>query len=699
MKLSKLIVLFIFGGLNYVLAQQINPDLINLNCEAAKIEKVYVHTSSHSVAAGTNFLYKAYIQDGQYPNMSETSSIIYFDFINWDNQVVFHWKSNTKGNTSAGQVSIPDTISTGIYLFRAYSNWMLNKGYCYVFQKPVMIYNFRDENLKYIPKTVFKKEQSKTSSSSSSSKVNIETKLLNNNLQIQIFDPEQTLNASEILTLFGFLSGKKLISKRIRIQDLENLIHLKLDNTSGNLWLFLMDENNQVLAQYFTPVKLFDEPDFILENKETNYAPGKRVSLKFSCNNLSPEEKLSLSCTIREKDSILPFEKKYRMDNYLNYFSEFNASVWLNQKLKSEKELPTYVNSNNWIWNDYLTHRPVSCKYVKEKNNCLLRGHIRNSTTNELLKNKLILASYIDDKPVFDYCYTNAKGEFFFWLNEFYNNKKIYLLALENDSLLTNLEWQINAQTDSLQQLLENQIMKLSESQTAYLEQFYQLEMISQIYRTDEKINNINTSRSDTILRFIPNATIYPDDYINLDNFSEIADNILPGVFFKKKKNQWELKIYNKDYRDNLNVGGTIFLNGIPFYDHEYLANIPKESVEKIEIYKDNLFYGKINFNGILAVYTKNRMMPETSIQPGVWVIDNQVTKIDELSMFKNHQVVENFPNFERLLYWNSALSIDKPSFTIDFYTSELKTDYLMDIEGITSSGRPVSFQYEFSVK
>jgi hypothetical protein len=692
-----LIVICLFSGIKTISSQQIDLDLIKLNCEAASIEKIYVHTASPSVSAGGKFLYKAYLHYDPESITKESSNILYFDILNWENKVVFHWKSGLEENMLSGQVTIPDTISTGIYQFRAYTNWMLNKGFNYAFQTPVLIYNFRDENLQHIPKAVYKKDLHNLIKANSGRNIAIKTSQQNDKLKIHIIDHENNLNLYDSYSILGFQSDKQIFNRKFRKQNINTPIQVISDLKPGNLALFLVDQNNNLIAQHYIPIDLKNKPELTLNNEFAYSPPNKKVVLDLSCKNLEHNEKLYLSCTIREKDSLIPFENKFRIDNYINYFSEIDASTWFGKSINSVSDV---LNNESWIWSDFLVNGDINCNFAKENNHSLIRGFLLNSETNKYLENCLIIATFSNDKPIFDYCFTNSGGEFFFWLNEYYNNKKIYFLAAKNDTLLNNVKWEIASNIHSNQQLLQNHLKSLTESQKKYLNKFHQLEMMNQIYHKPEVNNTIGKKLNDSIYRYIPDIIVYPDDFFDLANFQEVADNILPGVFFKKKKSNWEIKIYNSDFRDNVNVGGTIFLNGIPFYDYNYIATIQKESIERIEIYRDNLIYGNINFNGILAIYTKDKQIPDSySSQPGVMTFFNQVTKTDKSPIMKKHAQMEKSPNFERILYWNSSLSPEKQNFELDFYTSKLKTDYIIDIEGVTSNGRYISYQHEFSVK
>jgi hypothetical protein len=63
---------------------------------------------------------------------------------------------------------------------------------------------------------------------------------------------------------------------------------------------------------------------------------------------------------------------------------------------------------------------------------------------------------------------------------------------------------------------------------------------------------------------------------------------------------------------------------------------------------------------------------------------------------FKNSRI----PDFRNTLYWNPSLQPDKNGkYIVEFWSSDISSDYLIKIEGVTGDGKIVSLRKKISVK
>ncbi|MGD2035537.1 MAG: hypothetical protein PVF73_10805 [Bacteroidales bacterium] len=133
MKNSLIILLCIlFSGI--LAAQQVfdeNPGL--------SYEKAFADMNKRIFTSGELFKYKAYVVNTVTGDYKCCSRFLFFDILNQDNRQVLAWKSNTAKGVCNGSVILPDSLSTGFYWFRVYSNWMLNWPDRRIFSIPILI--------------------------------------------------------------------------------------------------------------------------------------------------------------------------------------------------------------------------------------------------------------------------------------------------------------------------------------------------------------------------------------------------------------------------------------------------------------------------------------------------------------------------------------------------------------------------------
>jgi hypothetical protein len=118
------------------LAQKPEESLIRWS-ERSPIEKTYLHFDRDNYLAGETAWFKAYLYSDYQPDTISTS--LYVELVN-DATVVISRKILPVflGGTS-GQFELPDSLSTGSYLVRAYSPTMLNSP-DFIYQRSLFIY-------------------------------------------------------------------------------------------------------------------------------------------------------------------------------------------------------------------------------------------------------------------------------------------------------------------------------------------------------------------------------------------------------------------------------------------------------------------------------------------------------------------------------------------------------------------------------
>lgn len=106
-------------------------------------EKIYLHLDRPSYWAGDDIWFKAYLLNTPIPDCN-----LYIELINSSGVVIDKKISWSQYGLAYGGFHLPDTISSGIYQIRAYTNWMRNFDDCWFFRKNLIIWNLRDKIVK-----------------------------------------------------------------------------------------------------------------------------------------------------------------------------------------------------------------------------------------------------------------------------------------------------------------------------------------------------------------------------------------------------------------------------------------------------------------------------------------------------------------------------------------------------------------------
>ncbi|HEV8507747.1 MAG TPA: hypothetical protein VGQ53_20190 [Chitinophagaceae bacterium] len=104
-------------------------------------EKLYVHTDKNFYTPGEVIWFKVYAVDGIFNKPLDLSKAAYIEILDKDHKQVLSGKVPMRNGSGFGSFTIPASINSGNYLFRAYTNWMRNDGPGFFFEKMLTIVN------------------------------------------------------------------------------------------------------------------------------------------------------------------------------------------------------------------------------------------------------------------------------------------------------------------------------------------------------------------------------------------------------------------------------------------------------------------------------------------------------------------------------------------------------------------------------
>ena len=151
---KKFIFTFFLIGYSYGMFGQVESvKLLNDDCFLNNNEKVFVHLDGNDYVAGEVVNYKAYVLNAVTLKPFTKSKILYFELSNYKGQPVLFWHTNIEEGIVIDRIELPDTLTTGMYTMRAYTNWMRNTSPQYFFNKQILIAGISDAGLQQIPIT------------------------------------------------------------------------------------------------------------------------------------------------------------------------------------------------------------------------------------------------------------------------------------------------------------------------------------------------------------------------------------------------------------------------------------------------------------------------------------------------------------------------------------------------------------------
>lgn len=431
-------------------------------------------------------------------------------------------------------------------------------------------------------------------------------------------------------------------------------------------------------ALQYTPVvvqRIYEEPVDSICIANTGYASDS-VSIKANKNNY-------LNIDIVENDSysiVLKPQPNLEIAKLSVSVTEISPA----QNNSYTKTFKSFSENTNKVF----IKKPIKAEPM-ENNFSILSGKILNLKDSTPYANKTVYLAYPDSSIHFKYFITNTVGEFCFLLDSSFNNKVLYLQTNCNDSL----KWTIDDKT-----ILNSQIPTATNTHTNFGQKDYitllqKREVVHRVYHDNPFYKSKTPSFSQTNFFHSPKNVVKPSDYIELTNFQDICDNILPSVRYKVVDNKVQIGMVIDQSIVFNNV--LLSVNGLPCFNTDYISGLTSKDIKKIEVFNSVIMHGNLTFNGAIAIYTYKKEIDKKALVKSYHYINNdfysgiipETTKKDK-----------SLPVVTPDVYWNPNLKIsDNKTITVFFNKPEIGSNYIVTINGLVNNTIP--FGYKKTIK
>jgi len=230
----------------------------------------------------------------------------------------------------------------------------------------------------------------------------------------------------------------------------------------------------------------------------------------------------------------------------------------------------------------------------------------------------------------------------------------------------------------------------------AYINKSYEVDLYKQEKASDEKMAPAPR------FHFGSARTVYPADYVPLDNFSEIVTELIPFLYIRKHEEQRWLYIVGASSSQFENKGAALFVDGVYVDDVNKIIDFGSNLIRKINVLYSERCYGDLVFQGMVSIYGKENLIRTlTPARYTLRIMNPTISNNYFLSASADPAAAnKNKPFIKQLLYWNPNITIsDKNNTEIKFFTSENKGTYTIKAEGFTTNGEPICISTQFEVK
>ena len=678
-------------------------------CKSVPREEIFIHTDREDYISGENLWFNIYVIDRQSLKQSNNSSIVYFELLNSQNRPVVQKRILIIQGLGPGQIILPDTLSTGTYTIRAYTNWMKNFLPYNCFTKNILVYNAintRPPKTIVTPVIIFLPKESIGQSGNPEAAVRI------NNLKsdtIEMFlEADKKFRDENKNTFYIFIqthgninyvTSEKMTGEKTGISLPKSLL------SSGiNQITFFNSSGEPFYERYIYTPPLKSNQITLKSTDSCNLRDKVVLDIGVQNLTLSNADSSSLSISV----SPVQGEQYTNMSDYLLFGTEFGPGIYGKElnKLPPDK-MDSILSSlrSNWLnWKEILSGDLPYFKYPAEKEDHFLMGDLKTNEGNSGSIPEYLLMCTPGKQADFQYARTDNEGHFYFRIHideglkdliimpdNVNKNRKISIESSFSDNYISQV-----TDKDSSNKTVPAFISKLSVN--------YQ---VQKIYSNPSVGNPQNAVYKPLIpIRFYgkPDFELVLSDYINLPVMSEIIFELLPGVSLKKKKSGDEISITYHIADNQYTTYPCLMIDGVIIKDASLIDNLDPEIVEKIDVIREKYLVGRYFFPGIINVITKAGdfscvLLPDYMIRMRYRVLDPVNTFVSpDYSAVKS--IESRIPDYRNTLYWNPSVKTDKEgNARVEFFSSDNKAGYLINVQGITRDGKPFSCRKIIKVK
>ncbi len=682
-------------------------------CKTVPWEDIYIHTDRNKYIAGEDMWFNAYLTDRFLSAPESGNTISYVELLNPSNVPVVQERIKIENGSGPGYMYLPDSLSTGVYILRAYTNRMKNflPNNCFI--KEIYIYNA----LKV--KVLKNKPLSRGIASGRTLKRNLQNPLLTLKVDnspadslVIIINADDNFRVSGNNHCFLLIHTHGIINRLSRINfrsDKARIAVPKKELIAGVNHITVFNSFAEPVAERFIYT-----PAPANQNITLNSAGSTGVREKISFEIELSKELVSSIKTSNLSIAVIPSagnDEASDLADYMIFGSEFGILPDRIRNSKLSEVAPGFIDSalmdfsSRWIdWEKVLSGEKPALPYGKETENHFLSGKLINQGTGAGDSFRFVILSTPGKEAGFQYATTDRNGQFIFTLPFDESVKDLIIQPLEtnrNDGI------QIESTFSEDYPLTDNDLKASEPAEPSCIKKWSTNYQVSKIYGSSWlSLPGAVGKSGPKQKRFYgkPDIELIMDDFIKLPVMSEVFFELLPGVFLKNRKSIWDISIADPETNKIYDEPPVLFVDGVVIDEASKIANLDPELVEKIEVIKERYLVGDFLFFGIVNVITRAGDFSSVTLPRYAVRLPYLITGPVNTFSFPDYSdpaiKQRRIPDFRNTMYWNPSVKpgIDGKA-TVEFWSSDFAGEYIIDIQGITDNGNKISYRSPLTIR
>ena len=219
----------------------------------------------------------------------------------------------------------------------------------------------------------------------------------------------------------------------------------------------------------------------------------------------------------------------------------------------------------------------------------------------------------------------------------------------------------------------------------------------------EENLNRFQRPVSDSSAFYgKADETYLLDDYTRFPVMDEVMREYVKGVWVRKRKNGFHFLVMDNVNQAVFDEDPLLLMDGVPAFDVNKIMDLNPLQISKLEVLTRKYYLGDQSFPGIVSYTSYAGDMAGFQLDPQTLTLDYEGLQLQR-EFFSPHYETERqrssrMPDQRILLHWAPDVRTTNGKAQIEFYTADLDGNFLVIVEGLSSTGVPGSGSTQFRV-
>ncbi|MNQ36295.1 hypothetical protein D3C85_498140 [compost metagenome] len=507
---------------------------------------------------------------------------------------------------------------------------------------------------------------------------------------VELIDNEKkSLQKNKIFLDKGIGTGDYFIPTTLKTGNYKVVAYTKwmLNNVNSQKYaidIFIInpfqtqEPNDNITFDITNPAK----SNTAIQATNANTANAKRIDFVFDKESYYTREKVSLQLKhLTETIEKGNYSVSIRKTDQIPTMQQLTASEF------AKKTTENYVNT------------PNSLNYVPEIRSELITGNL-TSKNNRDIANKSIALSLPGKEYVLKIVKTNAQGKFAFLLDQFPNfpNAILQVIDENRNDYTVNLDPFPNFDASSLQFTSK---LNLSPELKKDIEERSTASQIQNAYYQIKKDSLVTEAVMNPFFTTIEKSYVL-DDYTRFPTLKENIVEVIVELYYRRNNGKYQLHIRNNQKDLEMYGPPLVLVDGLLIQDPSDLFDYNMANVSRVSLITEPYVYGPNLYGGLVSFETKNNEFSENYVKK--YLKTTEIQRPNPEKVYNNPDYspgnkLQRVPDYRYQLLWKPDIKLDTKEETLSFYTSDIKGNFEVILEGFTENGQPVYVSKNITVK